>query len=143
MKINLSLVISVIAIILVIVLGGGLISNLFSNIYLSKPKIEVVEYQYFADDTGGEIVTSEKPLDDAVVTAKISISEVKGATKYEIYINEEYMCSTIKTEFDLKKVLGGGGGTVDVQVRAIRETSDAETIVSDYSNVITLDVISG
>lgn len=133
MKINLSFILSLVAIVLVLVMGVGLVTKLLPNVYLFEPKIEVEKY-----------VRAESEIDDDYCyDAVISISKVEGASKYEIYVNEEYRGSTKKNTFSLKDILGTDGGMVDVYVRAVRETSDGKNIVSGYSNVLTINISAG
>ena len=133
MRINFSFILSLVAIVLVLVMGVGLVTKLLPNVYLSDPKIKVEKY-----------VRSESEVnEDFCIDAVINISKVNGASKYEIYVDEEYRGSTMKNTFSLKDVLGTDGGVVDVYVRAVRETSDGETVVSDYSNVLTISINAG
>ena len=123
----------VIALILVLVIGGGVIMKLLSNVTLSTPKLEVKSVQ------------KEKLSDGsvAVIDTVLKISKVTGATKYEIYIDEEYRGYTIDTEFSLKEIIGIGGGDFKVMVRAVRELSNGDSITSDYSKSVVATVQAG
>ena len=126
MKIKLSTILLIGAVILILVMGGGVISKLLPNAVLTTPKLEIEAYEY-EDETA-----EDKVICDTI----ISISRVTGATKYEIYVDDEYRGYTIDTEFSFKEVMGADGGTYDVVVRAVRELSGGDTIVSDYSEPI-------
>lgn len=111
----------------VLVLGGGALVNLFSGMNLDTPTISLNE--------------------ETITPSDIIISEVKGATKYEIYVDNEYVGYTLSNEFDLEEVLGLDddldGGTFDVVVRAVRQTSDGNISVSEYSNSLEVSVAYG
>ena len=131
MKIKLSSIITVVAVILLLVLTWGVVSNLLPNVYLSTPKISVKKYGLEQDGTGYDPV--------------IQISSVKGATKYEIYVDGDYRGSTVTTTFEARAFLNEselGHGPVEVCVRAVRETKD-ETVLSELSNIIEANCPAG
>lgn len=124
---KISSVLSVVIAILVLALALGGIAMLFSGMFLDTPTIKL-------DGT-------------TIETSDVIISEVNGATKYEIFVDDQYVGFTVSEEFDLEKVLGLEntieGGIFQVNVRAVREIEGSSPIVSDYSNTLEVTVAWG
>ena len=130
MRINFSSVVSFVALILVVVLAVGFVSVVLPDLRLGTPKIEI------------ELVKRVEGT-DVIVDTIVKIDPVLGAEKYEIYVDEEYVGYTLKESFSFKEIMKLDGGTHDVYVRAVRETSSGEKMQSDRSNVLECTCAAG
>ncbi|MBR2907425.1 MAG: hypothetical protein IKJ04_09740 [Clostridia bacterium] len=143
MKINFFNILVVLAVILLVALAFGIVSNILPNFYLSPPTVELKECQY-RDSVTGEIVTAKKfPENRLVEKATFSISEVKGASRYDVYVNGEFCMSTERPEFDLSDFRDAEVEEYNVKVRAVREVSEGDPIVSNFSKVIYFNAYAG
>lgn len=133
MKIKFSTIVIAVGVILVIVLCGGLVSNLLSNVYLRAPKLST-EYVYVDSGDGTE---------PAIADTVVKISEVSGAERYEIYIDGEYVGYTVKNEFTIAVWTDHVGGDFEVYVKAVRANVAGEKISSKASNVVTATSAAG
>ena len=138
MKVKISSILVVVAIVLVLVLTGGLIVRLFSDVFLLPPTSEVEKY------VTAEALGPDDSMVTVVLDAVVKISGVEEATKYEIYVNEEFVGSTTNNEFSILDIAPTNViwyRSFEVCVIAVRETDKGQT-VSDISNVLTFEPFS-